>query len=424
MLLLTVLILSLLAVVNYRIGNRKLLYPPVVFCSIWAADLVLVLLAGEFFYAISAKTLAILTLGCLCFSFGSLIACLLPLANPHETRNLNASNRIINCLLFLMFCSLPLVYHWISSIAESFSASNFFLSAYRALNAAYEYGEQSIIVGNLITLAPTVAMICICERVEHGKRALFSYFLAFGITAMTGGRGAMVTMILGLISIEWMRTRKLSLKIIAPALTALLIGVCALAILVHKGEATEEMSISENIKPVAEGLVTYAAGGIPAFSQVVEQPAVIAHNWQIYNPALLILNHLGAHFDVPGTHAEFLAIGPNGSTTNVYTIYFAYIDFGWPVVMLFICGIGFVVGIVYMHALSGHKIATVLYSYLFTSMLLSPFADFFFMGLNYSSKLIAVSWIVYALPVRWLHFRALCSRSIVSNHPQNRYDTA
>lgn len=414
MLLLTILILSLLTAVNYRIGSKELLYPPVVFCATWTAALILVLMAGNFFYSVSEKTLSILIFGCICFSLGSFVACFLRQRQRLEIYNLDASNKIINCLLFFMLCSLPLVYAWISSIAESFSASNFFLSAYRALNAAYEYGEQSIIIGNLITLAPTVAMICVCERIKHGKRALFAYVLAFGITAMTGGRGAMVTMILGLISIEWMRTRKLSLKIIVPALAVLLIGVGALAILVHKGDATEEASISENIKPVAEGLVTYAAGGIPAFSQVVEQPAIIAHNWQIYNPVLLILNHLGAHFEVPGTHAEFLTIGPNNSTTNVYTIYFAYIDFGWPVAMLFICGIGFAVGLVYRYALSDRKIAIILYSYLFTSMLLSPFADFFFMGLNYSSKLIAVSWIVYALPVRWLRFCSLCSGSIAS----------
>jgi hypothetical protein len=65
-----------------------------------------------------------------------------------------------------------------------------------------------------------------------------------------------------------------------------------------------------------------------------------------------------------------------------------------------------------VHALAGGKIAAILYSYLFASMLLSPFADFFFMGVNYISKLLAIAWIVYALPRRWNQFKALCASSI------------
>lgn len=412
MLLLAIFILSLMSIVNYQIGNKKLLYPPVVFCSVWAVDLALIAVSGDFFYPVSTKTLSILVCGGLCFSVGASIALPLNVRGRHEFFDTTASNRIADWLVLLMICSIPFVYRWISSIAEAFSGSNFFMSAYMAVNAAYEEGDQSIIVGNLITFAPTIGLICFYERNKHGKRALLALILALVITAMTGGRAAMVTIVLGVIALDWIRNHKLNLKLIAPALMVLFIGVCALAILVHKGDATEEAPISENVKPVFQGLVTYAAGGIPAFSQVVEHPNIIPHNWQIYYPAARFLNHFGARFDVPSAHAEFVTIGPQDLSTNIYTIYFAYIDFGWPIVMLFLCVIGFLVGRVYMYALGGGKIAAILYSYLFASLILSPFADFFFMGINFIVKLLAIAWIVYALPRRWTQFKALCVGSI------------
>jgi oligosaccharide repeat unit polymerase len=178
----------------------------------------------------------------------------------------------------------------------------------------------------------------------------------------------------------------------------------------QNGDTRADASVGDNLVPVVHAFVDYAAGGLSAFSQVVEHPNVISHNWQIYNPALLILNHLGAHFEVPGANAEFISIGPEGLTTNVYTIYFAYIDFGWFVAMLFLCGIGFVVSWVYLRAMAGSKILTVLYTYFFAAIVLSTFSDYFFMGLNFSAKLVAVSWIVYGLPFRWSQFRELCAR--------------
>src|SRR5713101_7235462 len=59
MLFLTISALSALALVNYRIGGKALFYPPVVLCSVWAADLVLVWIAGGFFYPLSPETLLI-----------------------------------------------------------------------------------------------------------------------------------------------------------------------------------------------------------------------------------------------------------------------------------------------------------------------------------------------------------------------------
>jgi len=58
MILVAIAILSLMGFANYWLG-RQFLYPPAVFCTVWAAELVLVRLAGNFFYPMTDETLAI-----------------------------------------------------------------------------------------------------------------------------------------------------------------------------------------------------------------------------------------------------------------------------------------------------------------------------------------------------------------------------
>lgn len=408
--LLAVAILATLALVNYLVGGKRFLYPPVVFCSIWAIDLTLLWLAGDFFFPVSVKTLAILVCGCTAFSLGGYLAGLLPLRlKPHTVAP--SFNKSISWLLFAVALSGPFIYRWISSIATE--GSNFLMSAYMAMVSVYEEGEQSIILGNMLTLASIVAMLAVYERVGHGKRAFFACLLAGILLTLTGGRGAFVTMVLSLIAIEWIRSGKLKAKLIVPVFAVLLIFVSALAILIGKGDASQDKSIADNATPVFQGLVTYAAGGIPAFSQVVEHPNIIAHNWQADRPILLMLEHLGFHPDIKPLHAQFLYVGPNALPQNVYTMYFAYIDFGWPLAMCFVCFFGFALTRIYRHALAGRKIATLLYGFFFAAMLLSSFSDsLFFMGLNFYSKLFLVSWCVYCLPVRYAQFRAFIHNSV------------
>lgn len=411
-----IVIISVLALANYLyFGEKLLLYPPVVFCAVWAAYLFLLLVSGEFFFPVSSKTLAIFVGGCICFSLGGAVAQLLPQQTSAE-RIAPHFNKSINVLVFVVLLGAPFVYSWISSMAGAFAGSNFFMSAYMATTQAYEEGGQPIVIGNTIFLAAIVAMLAMYERVGHGKRALSAFLLALLLLALTGGRGMLVILMFGVIAIEWMRSGRLNAKIIVPTVALLLILVSALAVLVHKGDATENQSVGENLKPITQGLVMYAAGGIPAFSQVVERPNIIPHNWQIERPVLLILNHCGFHIDAGPLRSEFLTIGPDQLMTNVYTMYFAYMDYGWALAMLFTALSGFGITRIYRRARSGRRIATLMYGYFFAAMLLSSFSDFFFMmGLNFFSKLFIVSWCVYSLPVWYARFRIFVRRSIASD---------
>src|SRR5664279_849736 len=104
MILVAIAILSLLAVVNYCICQRSL-YPPVVFCSIWAADLLLVRLAGGLFYPIAGKTLAIFTIGAFAFSLGGFVALLTHPQPTIEQPFSKSSGQLLNVLLFTVVVS-------------------------------------------------------------------------------------------------------------------------------------------------------------------------------------------------------------------------------------------------------------------------------------------------------------------------------
>src|SRR6185437_7387052 len=101
MLALAILILALMALCNY-LFSKKLLYPPVVFCSVWASDLCIVWMAGNFFYRIS-HALVLYCFGALFFSVGGLLAYLIP-PKPSEQR---PARRIWPWVL-LLIASFPL----------------------------------------------------------------------------------------------------------------------------------------------------------------------------------------------------------------------------------------------------------------------------------------------------------------------------
>src|SRR5579863_4359098 len=114
MLFLAILILTLLVFVNYIIGRRSIFYPPLVFCCVWAGTLVVIWIAGDFYYPLLPETLLIFACGGLAFSVGSALALGLP---PLRLRNEQAfsrsSNRILGVLLLLVLLGTPFAFRWV-----------------------------------------------------------------------------------------------------------------------------------------------------------------------------------------------------------------------------------------------------------------------------------------------------------------------
>lgn len=412
MLVLAILTLLAMAALNFRVA-RRLFYPPVVFCLVWAADLVIVALAGNFFYQISEQTLFIFCLGAVAFSIGGRLGMFVgkPKAVEYAERS---SSKLLDWLLLMTCIAMPLVYRWATSFSDSGSFS--VLAVRMALvNAGNESDATSSFYENFVTLGTIVSSLAFLENGR--KRKIFAFLAATVLTLLTGSRSAIATLLFSAFFLDWLRRGKLRWKIVVPVMASALLLFSVLAVLLGQGDTGSEKSITENVTPAARLIASYTSGGPVAFDQVIRHPGVVAHNWQIGRAPTLTLNKLGAHFDVPELHAEYVTIGPNYLLQNVYTMYFAYYDWGFAGMMILTTIDGFIITWLFRRALGGHKIAAVLCANYTSAIFLSVFGESFFMGLNYSVKLATLSWIVYSSPIYWRKFRIFSSTVVDRDMP-------
>src|SRR5713226_2146570 len=118
MLLVTILIFGLLAFLNYRIGGKALLYPPVVFCGVWGLDLLLLWACGDYFYRLMPETLLIFVIGAAMFTLGSYAGSLYPLRADSPPPPVHDSvNRVITVLVWTVIIAAPFYFRWIFGLA-------------------------------------------------------------------------------------------------------------------------------------------------------------------------------------------------------------------------------------------------------------------------------------------------------------------
>jgi len=401
MLPLTVLILCLLSFVNYRIGARAAFYPPVVFCSIWAADLGILWMARDIFYPLSPETLSIFAGGCVAFSVGSLLALIYPFKGRKEEILSKASNRALTCLLILIVGCIPFFASWIANLASTYgNAATFLMGVRRAiLDDTVPLSTTDLLFMNIATLALMVAMISLYEKQQGKRRFVIAIIAALVLNLLTATRAATVSLIFSLICVDWIRSRHIRWKFVVMMLLVFIAAFSVIAIELQKGDARADASISENIVPIVHSFVEYTCGGLIAFDRVVRNPSIIAHNWQVNRPFLQTLNKFGTQFEIPALHAEYVDVGYNSFPQNVYTAYFAYLDLGFIGMMGVICLIGLVATLFYKAAICGSHISALMYSVLFAGIVLSIFNEGLLFNLNFLVKLYAILWLFYRAPV-------------------------
>ena len=186
----TIAVLGSMALANYWIG-RRFLYPPVVFCFVWSADLLLVRLAGSFFFPIADDTLVVFCLGALAISVGSAIGLLIPQQTARQCRpaSTKATDVILNCSLLIVVFSSPFVVLWIADLASNFDAATFLLAARMAMVDVYQSGDPSTsLYGNIVTLAIIVAMIAFLQNEGRKTRASIAIATAFFLNIAGGSK--------------------------------------------------------------------------------------------------------------------------------------------------------------------------------------------------------------------------------------------
>lgn len=404
MLLLTILTLALLVILNYRLGKNVLVYPPAVFCLVWMAGLVVIGLAGDFFYPLSPDTLFIFLSGAVAFSVGSTLGLFWPLSR-HDSRQAPScppSDRVLNVLVLLALCGFPFAVIWMARQVANHPAGNFLtLAALTMLDQSLQENVGYRAYGNLVTFASIAAFISFCEYERGRIRAVVTLGLAAALNLLSAGRALIVVAILAFFCIDWLKNRRIRWKMSLALALAFLIVVTLVAIYLGKVGASPEASLGENIRPLINGIVLYAAGGMVGFDRVIRDPAMVEHNWQISTFFLQTLNKFGTHFAIPPLNSQFVAVGPDSLVDNVYTAYFAYIDLGLPGLLAVLAFLGVVTTLFYRKAMRGSGTARILYGALFAGLVLSLGWEFFFMYLNFLVKLYAVCWLVYSSP-SWL----------------------
>jgi len=421
MLLLAILVLSLLAYLNYKVASKAVFHPAVSFSAIWALGLLFIWMIGSLFYPLAPETLLVFVSGAVTLTLGSALAAFYPPSEPSrfkaEPREASWSNWILNALVVLVFCATPFAVRWLVNTISEHPSSSFFVSAsLTMLDDTLKRDPGFVLFSNIVTLADIVAVLAFAERRNHQKRCLIALVLAVLLNVLIAGRSGIVTVILSILCVDWIQSRRLRWKLLISMGFVFMVLVIAIAILLGKAGADPHASLADNSAPVARGLALYAAGGVVAFDRVLRNPGLMPRDFQISLFFVQTLNKLGANLPLPNTSVGFLDVGPE-LNTNVYTIYFTYLDMGYWLMMVMLAFLGFVLTRYYNQALAGGKISTVLYASLWSGLVLSLFAELFFDNLNFLLKVYVLSWLVYSLPASWLRFRSFISHAVERRLP-------
>ena len=412
MLLISILILSLLAVLNYSLGAKALFHPAVVYSASWAGGLTILLLARDWFYSLSDKTLLIFVGGAVAFSLGSGIAFLFPQPR-REGATGPLSFRFINVLLIVLGCGAPFAVIWMFRQVEAHPAGNFFVSAsLTMLDDGVQGSLGYSLFANCVTLANLIALVVFCEKKRYKRTWWAVIAVTLVLNALTAGRAGFVTLVFALVCLDWFKDQRVHWKVFASFGLIFALAVVGLAVFLGKATASTEASVSENATPVIRGVALYAAGSLVAFDQVVRDPNVVPHTWKISAPIAHIWHRFDPQVKETDSDTQYVGVGPYDLEINTYTGYFAYIDFGYLGMMSLTLLMGFLISLAYRKALTGSKTWQIMYAALFAGLPLSLYGEYFFRGFNVLSKLYLLLCLVYWLPGAWYAGSRLLRRSI------------
>ncbi|HLJ28101.1 MAG TPA: O-antigen polymerase [Candidatus Angelobacter sp.] len=416
MLWLTILVLSLLAFFNYRIGGKALLYPPVVFCGIWAFDLFLVWVAGDYFYPMLPETLFIFICGAFVFSLGCWVAVLFKERIPPPKPVLReASNRIITILVVLLALGAPLYYRWLSGVVSAGGGTAAFLALARVRTMELMGKSPAFtFFATMVEISVIVAMIAFWEKERHPKRAVFAVVLALFMGGIMGQKVGPLTLVVGLLGIDWIKNRRIRWKVALVMVLVMVIAIVVIELYVHLNG-----SLQEQAGPILRQFALYSSGGMVGFDRMVREPNIVPQPNPIYVWYLRIIRRLGTQVEIPEV-SDFVTVGPQFATNNVYTVYGEYLDWGYAGAILWVGGLGLLATLVYKRALQGRMISILLYGILLRNIVFSPFTEYFVSNAYLLVKVIAVAWLVYSLPVQWAQFKNLIGSAVQADLAKSR----
>ena len=406
MLAISLAVLVALALVGRRFGG-SLLYPPATFAAVWALCLALYGSSGDLFFKIADDTLFFYVWCACAFGVGGSVMLVLRqiVTGPSlAPRPVSASRHqkikwVLDFCLLILVIGLPFYIRYIMSLIENEGILGFFITIRAKM---IQLGDESMgavsFMDNLVVLANAVALVVYYED-DHSRSRRWRTWLALALAGLynvlTAGRAGIVTLILSLFALHWLKEKKPNWKVLTALGTAFIVTFVALAILVRKGDVEKDATVVENLPAVFDGFLWYALGGIVAFDTVYHRPTEIEANQNVDRDLQVVAKKFDNQIEVPSIHSQYTTIGPTGNM-NVYTAYFSYYpEFGFVGTTVILFLLGACLTWMYLLARSGSPQATILFSIMFAGIVLTGYAENLLLNINFLAKMFLFTFVLY-----------------------------
>ena len=205
-------------------------------------------------------------------------------------------------------------------------------------------------------------------------------------------------LMVGLIAVGWIKRRRAPVRPLMLCSLAFVAVFIANQIVLHKNGASTDLSLKENAPALVEGFTNYAIGSLVAFDAVVSNPLAVENTWKLYKFFVRQANKFGGGYPELSQHLQFTHVSPH-LMTNVYTIYFPYfVDFGLLGVAVLSLLIGAVSTVLYRFAVRLSPLGVILYGAALYGIVMSVFAEAFFLRIGSWLESVAIVSALYYLP--------------------------
>lgn len=409
MLLLAITFISGFALVSWFYA-RSILFPPVVFCLVWAGILLGLLLSGDAFYPLSPIALLVCVLSCAAFSGGAMATH--PLAGLSrfrlwQMRCMREDKWTLRAIdiLFALFAGLFPIY-WMRLLRLGEGATGFELLLKIRLQmvagdlgnaeglGAFRYVLSALLVMTLIVTTET-------NRQRLSKwRLLLWVLLTMAYNIPTGSRLGSLIVFFGMLAILVFVKNKIPFVATFSTGVAILIVFALVAVFLGKGGSVTESPL-ENVASIAKSLRVYAIGGIVACDQLLQKEKPQPEQ----RPSLKFFRALGHSLGFAS--ASPLELNPpidTPSETNVYSVFYNYFrDFGWAGMSAIFAGLGMGFSFLYRTAVKGRPEAVTLLGLGCSYLVLTCAGDAFISGLSACIQSTILVMLIYNIVplLRW-----------------------
>ena len=417
MLFISIIIISILTVFNYTIAEKKITYPPFIFCAIWLVVMIARILFTQFYlkdlFPLHWDTYLLFIAGCLVATIAGYISLLQysfsGISNGIANRSNKIENEIIHSdlsfyvrlgLIGLCIIIFPLFVKYLIEVVLPGEVENVFKSI------RYETAVNNVGFGMysyMVTLSCFVGLFSGYVYWQNKtKKNKFIYIIALVISILyafaTMGRSPILMAISLNLAMFLVNNQKVKVKqFILPLLVFIFIFL-GVGILLDKGGSVNS-SLTENADASVETFVEYLLTPMNAIDRVLHQPLLVHEEgrrtlrfFYVVGHALGINNANLNDFDIVDS---FIFVP---YPVNVYTLYNPYVrDFGALYSLLWI----FIFMFIHSNAFMKLKYSTkvflprIIYSFMFFPLVMVLFNDQYISLLSTWIQLLLIVGVIY-----------------------------